>query len=99
MLTKEVILDYLKLNKNQLSNSYQLEKLGLFGSFATDQASDDSDIDLLIDFKPNTEKIFEKKLALRKQIEAKFNRSVDLCTEKYMKPYFKEYILKSTIYV
>ncbi len=99
MVTKEEILSYLRENKSQFFSDFQLIKLGLFGSFAQNDASELSDIDLIVEFQPNTENIFEKKEKLKASVQTRFNREVDLCREKYIKPYFKPQILQSAIYV
>lgn len=99
MLNKEEILFYLKENKEVFFSEYHLSRLGLFGSFALGEASEKSDIDLLIEFLPETENLSEKKLKLKLTLKERFNRDVDLCREKYIKPYFKTQIQKSVIYV
>lgn len=98
-VTKEEILAYLREKKAEFFSNYQLEKLGLFGSFARNEASTESDIDLLVDFRPNTPDLYEKKMEIKTFVESHFNRHVDVCTEKYIKPYFKNQILRSVIYV
>jgi len=99
MTEKEKILAFLKEQKEDLFADFQLVKLGLFGSFARDEATATSDIDLIIEFSPNTEEIFEKKANIKRLVQTKFDRKVDLCREKYIKPYFKAQILESVIYV
>mgnify|MGYP001150788902 CR=1 FL=1 len=99
MNQKENILSYLREIKKDLENRYQITKLGLFGSFATEKQNDHSDIDILIEFEAGTENLFEKKNQIRKIISQNFNRDVDLCREKYIKPYFKKQLLKTVIYV
>lgn len=99
MTKRDEILSFLKEKKEDLFARFQLVKLGLFGSFARNEGTEHSDIDLLIEFQPNTENLSKKKLQLKKLIENKFDRKVDLCREKYIKPYYKSQILESTIYV
>lgn len=99
MTTRNDILNYLTSTKLEFKNEYQVTKLGLFGSFAMDQPNHDSDIDILIEFEPKTEKLAEKKNKIREIIKKKFHLEVDLCREKYIKPYFKSQILNSVIYV
>ena len=99
MVNKTEILTFLSDNKNKLFSEYQLVKIGLFGSFSKSEETKDSDIDLIVEFEPNTENLSEKKYKIRSLIKNKFNREVDLCREKYIKPYFKSQILKSVIYV
>jgi predicted nucleotidyltransferase len=98
-VTKEDILDYLRENKTYLFSEYHLTKIGLFGSFSNGDATERSDIDLLLEFEPNTADILEKKTRIKNMIKRRFNLEVDICREKYIKPYFKSQILKSVVYV
>ena len=99
MTSKEEILSYLKEKKEEFFSDYQLVKLGLFGSFARGEATKDSDIDLIVEFEPNTQNLAEKKLSIKSTLKKQFHREVDVCREKYIKPYFKSQILESVIYI
>lgn len=99
MIEKEDILSFLKENKEFLFLEFGLVKIGLFGSFSRNEGTDKSDIDLIIEFEPNTIDLSEKKLKIKSIISQHFKREVDLCREKYIKPYFKNQILQSVIYV
>ena len=98
-IKKEDILGYLNSNKTVFSRDFNITKLGLFGSYACDRQTEDSDIDLLIEFAPNTEALFDKKEQIKAIIQSEFHKEVDLCREKYIKPYFRQQILNSVIYV
>jgi len=52
-MTKEYILDVLRKNRSLLEDRYGVEKIGLFGSYATNQATDESDIDIFVKLKEN----------------------------------------------
>ncbi len=93
------ILNFLKDHKQEIRNQYNIIILGLFGSFAQNKQSQESDIDLLVKFADNTNDIFEKKQDLKTFLKNKFKRDVDICTIKYIKPYLKEHILKQAVYV
>ena len=99
MLTQKEILKILRTRKEEIFSHYDVIKLGLFGSFARNEENENSDVDLIIEFRPNTKDISGKKEIIRSIFEKQFYRKVDLCREKYIKPYFKSYILKSAIYV
>jgi uncharacterized protein len=99
MVRKDEILSFLRDNKEELFTNYQLIKIGLFGSFARDEETEDSDIDLIVEFQPHTANLSEKKSEIKKLVAERFNRKVDLCREKYIKPYFKPQIVESAIYV
>lgn len=99
MLTKEEILAYLASKKAEFESEFQVTKLGLFGSYATDNPHKDSDIDIIIEFEPSTPELYEKKESIRSVLSGRFNKEIDLCREKYLKPYFRPQILKTAIYV
>ncbi len=50
MITKSDILNKLNDLKPILYKDYSLKQIGLFGSFSDDSYSEDSDIDLLVEF-------------------------------------------------
>jgi len=99
MTSKQQILAFLEEQKELFFAEYQLVRIGLFGSFARSEESTSSDIDLVIEFMPNTEDLAGKKRKLKAILQKKFNRNVDLCREKYIKPYYRDQILNSVIYV
>lgn len=99
MIQKEEILAFLRERKVDFFVEFRLVKIGLFGSFARDEGTENSDIDLIVEFEPNTENLSEKKSKLRDLIFEKFGKEVDICREKYVKPYFKSQIIQSAIYV
>lgn len=98
-ITKSDILAFLSKEKNKLENKYRVSKIGLFGSYAKGEETDDSDIDIILEFLPQTENLTEIKSSLRELIEQKFGKEVDICREKYLKPYYRKQILQSAIYV
>jgi len=99
MNTKQEILDFLEINYSYIIEKYHITKIGLFGSFARDEQTQDSDVDLLIEIEDGITDIYDLKVSLNKYLSNAFDRSVDLAREKYLKPYAKELILKDTIYV
>lgn len=99
MNTKNEIVHFLKSHKQFIQEKYHITKLGLFGSFARDEATEKSDVDILIELPADTPNIHDVKNALRAYLSEAFGRSVDLAREKYLKPNAKEYILKDTLYV
>ncbi len=98
MLTQNQILQFLSENKTFLRSEFHVSKIGLFGSFARNEQGPESDIDVLIELENNTPNVFDVKWALREFLKAKFNRDVDLCNTKHIKPFAKNFILKDAIY-
>ncbi len=99
MNSKNEIIHFLQKNKNHLANAYHIKKIGLFGSFARDEQTKESDVDLLIEFEDGVKDIYDTKQALSLFLSSAFKRSVDIAREKYLKPYAKDFILKDAIYV
>ena len=98
MLTRAEILAYLKDNKRLFLMQYGVRKIGLFGSYAREEQTDSSDIDILIEMAVGTEDIFGKRLQLRELLMSHFARNVDICHEKSIKPIFRKLVLKDAIY-
>ena len=69
-----------------------IDYLGLFGSYARGDHTENSDVDLLVNFK-ETPSLFEKARILIKLQEV-LNKEVDLVSYKNIKPNRKPYIMK-----
>ena len=96
MLTKNEILTRLKDLKPALERDYSVKEIGLFGSFSDDSFSDDSDIDILVEFeRPIGWRFFSLELYL----EDLFGRKVDLITKNALKHQIKNRILNQVNYV
>ena len=98
MVQKDQILQFIKENESLFRRRYHIVKLGLFGSYSRNEQSELSDIDLIIEFEPQTENIFRIKNEVRELFRQKFNLSVDICREKYIKPFFRKQILHEATY-
>ncbi|MEJ5315575.1 MAG: nucleotidyltransferase family protein [Tenuifilum sp.] len=96
MLNRDDILNKLRELKPFLKREYSVKEIGLFGSFASDNARDDSDIDLLIELeKPIGWKFFSLEIYL----EQIFGRKIDLVTKNALRDRLKEDILNKVNYV
>jgi len=94
-MTKYDVLNYLKEHYQEFKSQYNVEKIGLFGSYARDEATPDSDIDIFVKMKPS---MFDM-IAIKEQIEEDLHTKVDIIREhKNMKPFFLEMINKDLIY-
>ena len=95
MLTKREILDKLRELKPILYEEYAVKEIGVFGSFITDDANIDSDIDILVELdKPIGWKYF----TLEMYLEKTFGRKIDLVTKNALKEQLKEGILNQVNY-
>ena len=98
MVKKDIIL-FLESHKKDIYINYNISKLGLFGSFAREEATNKSDIDILYDLDDSVTDILQLKKKFKKYLENELHRSIDLCRIKYMKPFVREIIEKEAIYV
>jgi len=94
-VTKEYILNFLKTNKQLLNEKYNVTKIGLFGSYANDEANENSDIDILVEMPPSFDNFFDLKYFL----EDAFKKTVDLGKEKNLRLLVKKHIQNEIIYV
>jgi uncharacterized protein len=98
MLTRTEILNYLQENKNLFHDVYGIRKIGLFGSYARNEQTDQSDVDILIEMATDTEDIFDKRLLLKDLLMKRFAKKVDICHEQAIKPVFRDLIFRDAIY-
>ncbi|MBN2890322.1 MAG: nucleotidyltransferase domain-containing protein [Bacteroidales bacterium] len=99
MPDKQDIIDFLAENKDFFKKKFGIIKIGIFGSYARGEQTENSDIDILILMNENTEDIFDKRLEFRDLISEEFSKNVDVCHEQAIKPMFKPLIFKDLIYV
>ncbi|OGU37725.1 MAG: hypothetical protein A2315_07775 [Ignavibacteria bacterium RIFOXYB2_FULL_35_12] len=72
-------------------------KIGVFGSFARNEESKDSDIDILVDFKE--QKSILDLIGIEIELTEALSRKVDLITESSLHPYLKDYIHKDLLVI
>jgi len=96
MITKNEILTKLKELKPVLASEYSVKEIGLFGSFADETATDNSDIDLLVEL---SQPIGWKFFSLEIYLEQIFGRKIDLVTKNAIRDRIKENILNQVSYV
>ena len=74
-MTKEEILELLNQHKAYIQKTYEVEKIGLFGSYARDNANEESDIDIYVEFRHNT---YRNLAGLWVYLEELYHKKVDL---------------------
>jgi len=96
-MTKEDILTFLREHKDELNQKYAVTQIGLFGSYAKDKATKDSDVDVIVQLdKPNLLVLS----AIRQELQEAFNTPVDVIRLRdTMNPFLKNQIAKEAIYV
>jgi len=96
---QEDILIFLSSHKSEFEDKFGIAKLALFGSFARNEETDKSDIDILVSYVANPGDVYRKKQKFREFLQNYFHRHIDIANEKYLKPFAKDDILKDAIYV
>ena len=98
MTTRENILNTLRLHKQEFSD-LGIRNVGLFGSYLRNEQSNNSDIDLLIDFEPEKEN-FDNYMAVYDIFENIFkNEKIEVVTKNGLSNYIGPKILKEVMYV
>lgn len=95
MFTQKNILEQLNYKAEELKRNYTVRSIGLFGSMVRNEAGNESDIDILVDF---AEPTFDHYMDLKFYLERLFDREVDLVIADSVKPRLKESIDKEVIY-
>ncbi len=74
-MTKNEILNTLTENKNYLEHNFEVSKIGLFGSYAKDRQTSESDIDFYVEFKKKT---FDNLAGLWVYLEELYHKKIDI---------------------
>ncbi len=80
---------------DELSESFTVSSIGVFGSCARGDQSDKSDVDILVEFDEPT---FDHYMDLKFRLEEKLGRPVDLVLADTVKPRLKPIVEKEVVY-
>ena len=96
-MTRDDVLDLLRAHKPVLAERFGVTGLALFGSFAREQATDSSDVDILVSFDgPATSKTY---FGVQFYIEDLPGRDVDLVTDKGLRQEVRPYVERDMTHV
>lgn len=99
MKTLEEIKTELETLKPILHEKFQVETIGVFGSYCRGEQDKKSDVDVLVTFiEPNDIDLLDF-IGLKRYLSRKLKMKVDLVTKNALKPRIKDKILQETIYV
>lgn len=96
MRRKEEILKYLKQELPYLNQKFKVKSIGLFGSYAREEQTETSDIDMLVEFEAPVG--FIKFMQLENYLSDKLSAKVDLVTPDALKPIIKPHIIAEAVY-
>lgn len=95
----QAILQQLREYIPQIKEQYQIQKIGVFGSYVRGEEQENSDIDILIEFSPDVNFGLLTFCKLENQLSDKLGKKVDLVTKDGLKPRIGENILKEVVYI
>ncbi|WP_022852649.1 nucleotidyltransferase family protein [Thermodesulfatator atlanticus] len=88
----------LKTHQKFLKKKFGIKEIGIFGSFARQEQTPVSDIDILVEFEPSY-KTFDNYMDLKFYLEEILGLKVDLVTKKALKKRIQPYIEADLIHV
>ena len=93
----EEIVSILRLHAPELRRQYRVKSLGVFGSYLREEQSEQSDLDVLVDFE-EAPTLLELS-ALQRGLSDLIGVKVDLVLKRTLKPAIGEVILSEAVYV
>jgi predicted nucleotidyltransferase len=96
MYTLQFILQKLREHKPELQRKYPVSTIGVFGSYAREEASEHSDIDIAVEIAAPMGLNF---IAMADEIEALFGIKTDVVPMRSIKPEYVQFVKKDIVYV
>ena len=95
-MQRDEILNILSTHKQELATKYGVTRLGIFGSVARNEATEASDVDVIVEMPPD---LFQM-VHMKEELEQILATSVDLIRyQKYLNALLKRRIDNEAIYV
>ena len=96
-MNRDQVLSELRRHRQEIDQRFAIKRLSVFGSAARDELRDDSDIDVLVEFKSKA--TFDGYMDLKFYLETLLGRKVDLVTHDAVKPRMRPMIEQEAIHV
>jgi hypothetical protein len=96
MTIENKIVVKIQANRQELAERFSVRRIGIFGSMATMQANEQSDVDILVEL---SEPTFDHYMDLKFRLEEILGRDVDLVLKDTLKDRLKPIIEKEVRYV
>jgi predicted nucleotidyltransferase len=96
MKTREEVLAGLGAAKRELQERFPLRTMALFGSYARNQQTERSDVDVLVEVDPSIGLGF---VTLAEELERRLQERVDLVSSRAIKANRRQIIQRDLIYV
>ncbi len=89
----------LKKNESILKENYGIKEIGIFGSYVRGEQKRGSDIDILVEFYPDSSIDLIKFVELEEYLSDLLGIRVDLVMKSALKPRIGKRILKEVVYI
>ncbi len=96
-MDKQQIVTFLRTNKKYIQDNFQISIVALYGSYSRDEATENSDIDLV--YENTGSSPFKKFIEAEYFLNSNLNKNVELVNIKYMNPLVKKFAQKDFVYV
>ena len=94
-MNRDEVLNILRTHKTTLAERFGVVELALFGSFARNQSTSESDVDILVRFnEPATSRSY---FGVQFYIEDVLGHRVDLVTDKALRSEFRPYVEREAV--
>ena len=96
-MNRTEVIKKLALFKDELKQ-FSVKDLYLFGSYAREEADEQSDLDILVEFEPGAQIGLFEFARLRRRLCELLGREVDLVTRDAIRPEMKDQILREAVH-
>jgi predicted nucleotidyltransferase len=97
-MTRDEVIARLKSAESEL-RALGIDKLYLFGSFARDEATDESDVDVFVEMAPDARFRLETLLSSKRVLAGKLGREADLGTRRSLHQGIKDEVENEAVQV
>lgn len=92
------ITDILKKYGTELNRRYGIKRLGIFGSFIRNEANEESDLDMLVEFEQDADIGLLKFVEIENYLSDLLGVKVDLVEKSALKPRIGKHVMKEVVY-
>ena len=94
-MTRDEALSILRSQQRVLEERYGVQRIGVFGSVARNEAADESDVDVVVEMAPDLYGMVH----VKEHLEQAFGAPVDLIRRReHMNPFLRERIDRDAVY-
>lgn len=97
-MTRDEILDFLKAHRDELRQTFGVQEIALFGSYAREIATSESDIDIAVEIVDDM-KTLTNFFGLKRYLETNLGKPIDLGIGSAMKPIVKKMAQQDMLHV